>query len=384
MVPRRSSRHATWRGGREPTSAVRARSRPAGFTLIELLVVIAIIGILAALLFPVFARARSAARRTQCLANVKNIAVGLQIYLTDYDRLPPGEHDPEVLDYLDARPGGEAAWKRSKGGHCGVTAHANPYLEWPLLLEPYTKNREIWKCPSAKLVSGAKFIYPKPDWLAYLKRTEGHWGESTGDIGPCSDPYPLGWGGVITDSVAQQRLGVDGAWRGGGTAFVQSLAVNSCCLQDLTTSAIDDASRVICVGDGGPFGFSMAVGITAYPDICALECGNCAGWADWTNCTSEAGDCIHNYAPKDGSLLRDVNRRRPYARHLGGVNLGFLDGHAKWLASEALLTEFEKGTKGAVDAHHLGWWGPPVRCGSLEEWRKGSGNQPVLVGKVEW
>src|SRR5512136_1571542 len=76
--------------GKELSSMVTRRFK--GFTLIELLVVIAIIGILAAMLFPVFARARESARKTQCLANVKNIAMGIQIYLTDYDATPPGEH----------------------------------------------------------------------------------------------------------------------------------------------------------------------------------------------------------------------------------------------------------------------------------------------------
>ena len=68
-----------------------------GFTLIELLVVIAIIAILAAMLFPVFARARESARKIQCLANVKNIATAFQMYLTDYDRMAPGEHRTEVV-----------------------------------------------------------------------------------------------------------------------------------------------------------------------------------------------------------------------------------------------------------------------------------------------
>jgi len=63
--------------------------RRQGFTLIELLVVIAIIGILAAMLFPVFARARESARKTQCLSNVKNLALAFQMYLTDYDKLLP-------------------------------------------------------------------------------------------------------------------------------------------------------------------------------------------------------------------------------------------------------------------------------------------------------
>ena len=57
------------------------RLRRRGFTLIELLVVIAIIGILAAMVFPVFARARESARKAVCLSNVKNIALAIQMYL---------------------------------------------------------------------------------------------------------------------------------------------------------------------------------------------------------------------------------------------------------------------------------------------------------------
>src|SRR5512140_1327180 len=84
----------------------RTWGRCTGFTLIELLVVIAIIGILAAMLFPVFARARESARKTQCLSNVKNMAMAVQIYLTDYDAFPPTEHNQAAFDFFDAMPGG--------------------------------------------------------------------------------------------------------------------------------------------------------------------------------------------------------------------------------------------------------------------------------------
>ena len=81
--------------------------RRRGFTLIELLVVIAIIGILAAMVFPVFARARESARKAVCLSNVKNIALAIQMYLADNnDTLPPREHRQEVIDYISAEPGG--------------------------------------------------------------------------------------------------------------------------------------------------------------------------------------------------------------------------------------------------------------------------------------
>src|ERR1051325_5464312 len=73
-----------------------------GFTLIELLVVIAIIAIIAALLFPVFSRAKEASKKTACLSNLREIALGLQIYLEDYDdtypQAKPSSSNPEIDD----------------------------------------------------------------------------------------------------------------------------------------------------------------------------------------------------------------------------------------------------------------------------------------------
>lgn len=94
-----------------------------GFTLIELLVVIAIIAILAAILFPVFARAREKARETNCIAHLKQIGLGLQMYADDYDMLLP-------LAYIDP----------VSDGPPGLSD----------VLQPYTKNRQIFRCPSDK------------------------------------------------------------------------------------------------------------------------------------------------------------------------------------------------------------------------------------------
>src|SRR5260221_10716098 len=63
--------------------------RPRGFTLIELLVVIAIIAILAAILFPVFAQARAAARKASCVSNTKQFSLGILMYAQDYDETIP-------------------------------------------------------------------------------------------------------------------------------------------------------------------------------------------------------------------------------------------------------------------------------------------------------
>ena len=105
--------------------------RRQGFTLIELLVVIAIIGILAAMVFPVFARARESARKAVCLSNVKNIALAIQMYLGDNnDVLPPSEKNAEIVHYF------------SPCEDCDEVANfANPYLRWPVMLDEYVKNR---------------------------------------------------------------------------------------------------------------------------------------------------------------------------------------------------------------------------------------------------
>jgi prepilin-type N-terminal cleavage/methylation domain-containing protein/prepilin-type processing-associated H-X9-DG protein len=103
-----------------------------GFTLIELLVVIAIIAILAAILFPVFARAREKARQTSCLSNEKQLALAALMYRTDYD--------------------GRIFWWYQWSGN-------NVYFWWEMM-QPYVKNGQIFFCPSAPTEAGSLFGAP--------------------------------------------------------------------------------------------------------------------------------------------------------------------------------------------------------------------------------
>jgi prepilin-type N-terminal cleavage/methylation domain-containing protein len=74
-----------------------------GFALVEILLVLALIGALAPMVVPVFARTCKLAREARCLANVKNVALAVQMYLADNnDTLPPMETSPRVLDWFAA------------------------------------------------------------------------------------------------------------------------------------------------------------------------------------------------------------------------------------------------------------------------------------------
>src|SRR6476660_709721 len=107
-----------------------------GFTLIELLVVITIVAILAAILFPVFARAKKSA----CLSNMRQIGAAFSLYLSDYD-----ERMPDRRDLKSALPGGYRPWSS--------WPPSDPRAGWALSLlsdDGYLSTPKIWNCPSVE------------------------------------------------------------------------------------------------------------------------------------------------------------------------------------------------------------------------------------------
>ncbi|GAB4461663.1 MAG: hypothetical protein OHK0029_27320 [Armatimonadaceae bacterium] len=139
------------------------------FTLIELLVVIAIIAIFAAILFPVFARAREAARKTACLSNCRQMGLGIAMYTQDYDEmLPPAD----------------------VGGNDSPNTFG-----WGDLIFPYVRNVQVFDCPSAtrKMVLNTAIDPPR-----FWRRREGGGGRdaATGEAVPGDIDYTFGVNGV--------------------------------------------------------------------------------------------------------------------------------------------------------------------------------------------
>jgi len=320
-------------------------ARRKGFTLIELLVVIAIIAILAAMLFPVFARARESARKIQCLSNVKNIALAVQIYLTDYDRFPPSEFNPEVVAYFNARGGADC---------CCRSTLANPYLRWPVILDEYTRNRDVWRCPSAGTTSQFGINgSPGGDWFGYLKAhlddlvasgdpERGH--SNSCALVMCSMPYPPGWGGSITDTMTQKQCA--GTDSGGFDLSIGYNTGEGSVRTFLTKPGqIKDPAKFVVAADSNPTHQGMAKATwIAFPDACVMDCVDCS------------------WDPRLQTDMEYLKHQVP-PRHLGGSNIGFADGHAAWMPSQVILVSGEN------------WRGPaqPSSVGRYEELLEGIG-----------
>jgi len=258
-----------------------------GFTLIELLVVIAIIAILAAILFPVFTQARAKARQISCLSNVKNMSLGILMYVDDYDGKFPIVGMNVTNSPVDA-----------------YSSYISPDQP-PYCLYPYLRSADILHCPSDGNMDTAYFGGPELSYAFNGGCTAEEWvpggpsmneGDVTGGIFGCygtaeaNIPEP---GNTIlmlcepfnTDGRNTWYVGYEYLWD----------VTN---LRNLTS-------------DDQPKGVYQNVNCW-WSLLCPATVGG-----------NKAGYMVGPDYPPVGTIV-----------HNGGTNFGFCDGHAKWMKVE--------------------------------------------------
>jgi prepilin-type N-terminal cleavage/methylation domain-containing protein len=244
-----------------------------GFTLIELLVVIAIIAILAAILFPVFARAKSAAKQSVNLSNMKQVSLAAQIYANDYDDMIP--QDPG-FDFCPSDP---------SMGIGAIDRWGNYY--WVFLLQPYIKMK-----PS-------DVTDPQQGFFWSPNAPNDNPQHLSGDRAACIWPQPAqSWGvkcsvfngAVCDDIVYWTTYGYNehiGDWQGAGAGNLTmwQAPAESFFILEATDSELE--------GD------------------------------ELDELYSRTEDCFATYPDPD-------NADATNGGYAGGTTIGYLDGHAKW------------------------------------------------------
>ncbi len=163
---------------------------PSAFTLIELLVVIAIIAVLAAVLFPVFARVREKARQTSCASNLKQIGLAIEMYTNDYDETYPMSRFPDATHPLGGCTSGAGTDSPPSDDLEGAS------VNWKRAIYSYLNNYAVFACPSnldkwdiggynGKSNKGdeTNIFYPEANWIPISYALNGSFFHEA--IAPC-------------------------------------------------------------------------------------------------------------------------------------------------------------------------------------------------------
>jgi prepilin-type N-terminal cleavage/methylation domain-containing protein/prepilin-type processing-associated H-X9-DG protein len=342
------------------------RRNRSGFTLIELLVVIAIIGILAAMLFPVFARARESARKITCVANLKNLGLAMMMYCEDYDGTYP------------------MSYYYQNGANSD-----NGYVQWSGMIEEYVKNWDVFVCSSHAAGGWAPTCFTTPpvnppDGQLPLQATKASVDPNANDVQAPRIAYIANEMLIPRKkyaSVPQNVVKEDSVDDIAGTILLAETAdvMNSLLDSSMTggtalkthrpTNAVcqyaDDGTHIVFNGEFYDTGYAAPIYALDY-DTAKWDIEMAKEWTAHGN--TEEGWFTPG-GPSNASLndydhicyLRDQ-------AHLGGSNYVFADGHAKWVKLQDTL-----------NPDHFMWGKRAYSCGGAPIYRWDSWPYPVPV-----
>ncbi len=287
-----------------------------GFTLIELLVVIAIISILAAVLFPVFAKAREKARQITCASNMRQIGLAAHMYMEDNDEALYHHHEDYVLDdgtqvhTLPARQAatgtpGTPTYDDAPECDGGGNGNSNAEKPWAIFFQPYLASRDVIYCPDD----------PAPHSQAQATTIANYNGGITVLGQECA-----------ADPAGEQCQAEANHWAM-WSYLLDSVFTHKSCRY---------------VEEGVLPGFATEAAINSLPDdnlimfsernSVALDAADNTGWG-------YIPQDDYDTWPGEASLVRNGTGPAPYnqegwidySRHTGGANYVFYDGHVKWM-----------------------------------------------------
>jgi prepilin-type N-terminal cleavage/methylation domain-containing protein/prepilin-type processing-associated H-X9-DG protein len=248
-----------------------------GFTLIELLVVIAIIAILAAILMPVFARAREKARQASCTSNLKQISLALSMYAQDYDGfMPPSQLPSTGLNF-----------------------------SWPTMVYPYIKNAQVFVCPSAE---------PSASSVTFASANGVGSGAYTGITVDSPTPFNLCGDGTSIPLVGMPCIVPRLSY---ARNFIPNVAGN------WATPGFYN---------GNKSGF-VTTGTTLSVHEAAIEepAGTIHAFDAWTTATSQGNSIRGVQQEIRTDRFPNYTASKVANRHSDGFNAVFGDGHVKWV-----------------------------------------------------
>jgi prepilin-type processing-associated H-X9-DG protein len=200
--------------------------------------------------------------------------------------------------------------------------NSNPWLRWPVVLEPYVADRSVYLCPAMAEPRIGYTVLTHPNWITSERISTRGWPD-----GPCGSVWPPGWGGAITDSATQGRCADP-------ERFTASVGAAVGALNGRRLNDVEESAKHVMWADSARFWVNL--GSIVYANACRVDCADLKGQADWDNCpwSQQCG--------AGGDFASNPEVHATFTRHEGGSNIAFVDGHVEWISALDIIKAYKE------------------------------------------